>query len=132
MLFKSNKKSKSFSLIEILITIAILSSAVVFIYRAFTASLSAARFSQNMTLASFLAEDKLWEIEESQRNKFTPPATKGEAILGNRKFTWDYEISKTDDPALTQLEFNISWPEKRTNEYIMNFFTYLLQNNEEK
>ncbi|MFH1191309.1 MAG: prepilin-type N-terminal cleavage/methylation domain-containing protein, partial [Candidatus Omnitrophota bacterium] len=51
---------RGFSLAEVLITMAILVTGIVFVFRAFVTSMSSAKFSQNITMACLLAENKIW------------------------------------------------------------------------
>jgi type II secretion system protein I len=125
---KSNRiKSRSFSLLEVIITVAILSIAIVSIFRAFTTVLSTLKLSQNMTLACFLAEDKLWEIEQRQRDNVKPLEASGSETIQEREFKWDYTTEKDSSGLanLNKLVFIVSWQEKRRGEeqYIIN--TYL-------
>ncbi|MBI4972838.1 MAG: prepilin-type N-terminal cleavage/methylation domain-containing protein [Candidatus Omnitrophica bacterium] len=119
---------KGLSLLEVLITTAILSSAIIFVFRAFTTALSAARFSQNITLACFLAEDKFQEWEERQKELTTPLGLDaGREKKQARDFNWNYETNKLADSNLIELKFNVSWKESiRQKDYVLDFFTYLL------
>lgn len=120
-----SKSNKAFSLLEVLITVAILSTAIIFIFRAFTASLSSCKFSQNITFACFLAEDKLWEIEKRYKDKKSETLHPASEIMQNTEFNWDYEKQDIDSE-LKQLKFAISWQEKvRENEYSIEILTYL-------
>jgi len=123
-----SKSNKAFSLLEVLITVAILSTAVIFVFRSFTASLSSAKFSQNITLACYLAEAKLWEIEQNQRQSPSPlDPDNGTEKMQGRDFNWSYETIKLEGLNLIKLRFNISWQEKiREKEYSMEFLTYLI------
>jgi prepilin-type N-terminal cleavage/methylation domain-containing protein len=117
------KSNRAFSLLEVLITAAILSSAVIFIFRAFAASLSAAKFSQNITLGCFLSEAKIWEISQQQKDSAM--------VLGRQQaregvFNWEAELSQLEELGLAQLDFKLSWKEKaREADYVMDFLTYL-------
>ncbi len=126
----ASKSNKAFSLLEVLITVAILSTAIVFVFQSFTASLSSSKFSQNITLACYLVESKLWEIEQKQKQDTKPlePAQGAEKIQG-RDFNWSYEIKELDSalPELEQLTLTLSWEEKRENPYTLEFSTYLLK-----
>lgn len=120
------KCNNSFSLIEVLITVAILSTAIVFIFRSFTASLAAVKFSQNITLACLLTEEKLFEIEERQAPGASEYA-EGRENLAEREFKWNYQTTPLEDSDLAELKFNVSWQENaRENEYAIDFFTYLI------
>ena len=123
----ASKSNKAFSLLEVIITVAILSTAIVFVFRAFTTVLSSVRFSQNITYACLLAEDKLWEIEEKQKESSDPlEIASGTKTLQGRDFRWDYTATKIADLNLVDLEFNLHWQEKaREKEYSLNFRTYL-------
>lgn len=116
---------RAFSLLEVIITLAILSAGIVFILRAFSASLYAAKFSQNITLACLLAEEKLWEIQEKQGGQEFLPAQNKETMQG-RDFNWSYEAAKLEDSELTELKFNVSWRESaREKEYTLKFLADL-------
>jgi len=113
------KKNRGFSLLEVLIALAILSTAIVFIFRSFTASLSAAVFAQNIGRACYIAEEKIWEIE-----KGFPNVTSQQGV-----FKWNYNITdltEADIPDLKELHFSVSWPQKRQEEYSLDFLTYLI------
>ena len=121
-----SKFNKAFSLIEVLITVAILATAVIFLFRSFGSSLAAARFSQDITLATYSSENKLWEIEQVNLlgKNF---ALSGTEKIQNKDFNWNYIIEiDPNNPNLKQLNFVISWKEKaKVKEYSMEFSTYL-------
>lgn len=118
--------SKAFSLLEVLISVAILSTAIVVILRSFTSSLSSVRFSQNITMACFLAKNKLWEIEQKYKSDNSHLKDTGSEIIQDKNFSWKYEINDAEIQGLKQLKFTVSWKEKaREKEYSMDFSTYL-------
>ena len=117
--------NRAFTLLEVLITVAILTTAITFIFRSFTASLAFAQFSQDITIACYLAEDKLWEIEQSP---VSGPKSSGwgSQRIQNKNFNWLYEIRDTDNDDLKELKLTVSWKENvREKEYTMEFLTYL-------
>ncbi|MCK9614256.1 MAG: hypothetical protein M0R48_01985 [Candidatus Omnitrophica bacterium] len=120
------KKNKAISLIEVLVTVAILTGGIVFVFRGFMTSLSAANLSQNIMLASFLVEDKFWQIEEMQKQKILPENSGLETIkVQNREFNVKYEISRTGIEGLSKLNVSVSWPKDRKNSHSVDFVTYL-------
>lgn len=121
-----SKSNRAFSLLEVIITVAILSTAIVFVFRAFTTVLSSVRFSQNINQACFFAEDQLWKIE----NNFPLTANPEEENTPQTKFTYNYTLTDTDIPELKQLKLVVSWEEKRKNPYSLEFFTYILTKNQ--
>jgi len=121
------KKQKAISLIEVLVTTAILTGGIVFILRGFMVSLSAANLSQNIMLASLLAEDKFWQIEEMQKQEILKENEGGEIItVQNKEFNVKYEISPTDTSGLGKLEISVSWPKDTRNSYDIDFSSYLI------
>ena len=119
---------RAFSLLELLIAMGILSAAVVFIFRAFATSLSVAKFSQNIILATIISENKLYQIQEKQKESTAPlTSDSGKEVMAGREFTWSYESAKLEDKELIKLKFDISWQENlKEKPYAMEFFTYLI------
>jgi type II secretion system protein I len=116
-----------FSLIEVLLTVAILSSVIIFIFRSFAALLAYTGFSQNLGLACYLAEEKLWEIEELAKQNLVLPQPETETSQ-DKDFSWDYKITPSQDDALDELELSVSWQQKlKEKPYSLGFVTYLLK-----
>lgn len=123
-----SKFNNAFSLLEVLITVGILSVAVITIFRSFAASLSAARFSQHISLASYLTEGKILEIEQAYKKNLTTQDY-GVTSFASTNFNWHYEILDTQKEDLKELKFIVSWKEnQREQEYPMEFLTYLAVN----
>lgn len=112
--------NKALTLIEVLVTVAILSTAIVFLFRSFATALYVAKFSQDITLGCYLAEDKLGQIIHLKGN--LPEA--GPEIIQAKNFNWKYEILDTDNPDLKTLKVVVSWKENpKEKEYEMDFST---------
>lgn len=123
------KSNRAFSLAEVLISVAILSTVIVVILRSFTASLSSVRFSQNIILACFLTKNKLWEIEQKYKIDSAALKDTGSELSQDKNFNWEYEISDTKISGLKQLKFIVSWKEKaREKEYSMEILSCLQEN----
>ena len=106
-------KNKAFSLIELLIATAILSTGLIVIFKAFSFSAKSAGISSDLTKAVFLAEDKIQELEFERKINQTAweqLETSGQAD----KFDWKYEVSLLPDLSLYVLKFDVAW--KRSNE----------------
>jgi type II secretory pathway pseudopilin PulG len=126
----STRNGAAFSLIEVLVSIALLSTAIVFIFRAFNTSLSAARLSRNISLTCFVIEQKIWEIEQQRKDNLAIPETASSEInLAGEKFNLDYIIADTDIATLKRLNIKTSWRQRRLKPYSMDFSTLLLLQN---
>ena len=122
----SMKKRSAISLIEVLVTVAILSGGIVFIFRAFMTTLSAAKISQNIMLGCLLTEDRVWQLDQKREKGIAQDDYSEEKIiLQNREFNFKYEVSGTDSSKLKKLTSVVSWPKNRQSGYDMEFFTYL-------
>lgn len=114
---------RSFTLSEVLIATAIFAGGMVFVLRSFIVLLSAANFSQNMTLACFLSEEKIWEIEQNYKRGINTESF-GSQQIAQKDYKWNYTVTETD--SLNQLDFEILWQERpREKEYSMKFAVYL-------
>ena len=119
--------NKAFSLAEVLITVAILSSAIVLLLQSFTTSLSATRLSQHIELASLLAESQLLDVIQNYAggNELPGGSTKQEKIEG-LNFDLNFQLSDTDYTGLKKLTLVVSWPENmREKPYSVEVATYL-------
>ncbi len=120
--------NKAFTLLEVLIALAILSTAIVFIFRSFTASLSSVKFSQNITCACFFAENKIWELEQEQKARADLiESRQGNQKLQGKDFRWAYQVERLGSSNLAYLEFIVYWQENlREKECSLEFDTYLV------
>jgi len=116
-------KNKAFSLLELIITIAILSAGITVILQAFSFSSRVTGLSSDIIKAVFLAEDKLQELDFKEKQGLVQqePALQT-GIYG--KFQWKDSLSFDTDVNLYKLDFTVSWQRAKENEEI-NIGTYL-------
>lgn len=115
------RQRRAFSLLEVMLTAAIMSVVVIFIFRSFASSLYSVRFGQNMILATFLAQEKLLLIEHRALVD-----SSGLDIIENKQFKWSYELNETGINDLYRIDFSVSWKEKiRQEDFMMNIVTYV-------
>ncbi|MDD5505344.1 MAG: prepilin-type N-terminal cleavage/methylation domain-containing protein [Candidatus Omnitrophica bacterium] len=122
------KKSRGFTLIEIMISIAILSLGLIFVLQGLTHCLSILRISQNNLEASLLAEDKMAELEiaiKQEPDKLSKD-TSGESRSGNIEFKWEIRLSPDQEyEELNEVKAAVYWREgRRTGSSVFN--TYLM------
>lgn len=110
---------------EVLVAVSILSTAVIFLFRAFTTSLNAAKISQDIFVACLLAEERLFDIEEGIHNNSSSLEGEGEITIHNKEFGWHYEVNSADIPFLKEIELVLYWPGKSAKEYSLEFINYL-------
>lgn len=122
------KSNKALSLLEVIITVGILSTAIVFLFRSFAASLATTKFSQNITLACYLAKERLWLMEEKQKDAtFHLEPESGTEKIQSRDFNWRQTAADLAElPDLVEANLAVSWKEGAAGQdYTMSFLTYL-------
>lgn len=113
--------NKAFSLLELIISVAILSIGIVVILQAFAFSARLGGLSCDIISAVFLAEDKIQELEFKEKQNLIREET---ARDKNGKFAWQYEINLDPDLNLYRLNLDIHW-QKLNRKEGLKLNTYL-------
>ncbi len=112
-------RNQGFVLLEILLTVVILSGSLVLIIQSMTATLKAARETQNYMTALFLAEDKLNDLIQKKKipvdltesKEFPEPNDKYSYILTTKRMDF-IEIPEDLDPyvdKINEVNLQLSW-----------------------
>lgn len=126
------KRNRGFSLLELIIAVAVLSIGLVGVLQIFPVGLRASQRSGMLTKAAFLAQNKIEEIKIAGFDVITelPPKI---PLSGNEgDFEWNISIDETDleglesSDGIRKIIVNISWPE-RNNTRSKDFITYVTQ-----
>jgi type II secretion system protein I len=103
-------RNKAFSLLELIIAVAILSIGIIVVLQAFSFSAHATGLSGDIIRAVFLAEDKIQELEFQARQK----NIKEESVEDvNGRFNWGYSINLDKELNLYKLDLRIDWQRQR-------------------
>jgi type II secretion system protein I len=101
---------KGFMLLELIVSLAILSAGLLSVARSFIPSLRAGNSSRQYTLACTLAEEKLSELEQSA------DLSEGEMQGGFEEtyseFSWKSEVKASSNENLNHVMVTILWEEK--------------------
>lgn len=101
------KKARGFTLIELLVAMAIFAIAGVAVMRATTEHIRAVTQLEEMTIASFIAENQL-QLNRLEQ-KWPPEAKKqGEVKMASRQWLWQQSSLETADPNFRQLKVTVS------------------------
>lgn len=115
----SNNLRRNFTLIEVMISVVILSIGLVFILQGISSSINATGLSQQITEACILAENKISELEmKLLKGIEIPSEERGE----DERFNWNYIIKDRRDIGLSEFYFKVS--DKRGRE-VLEVITYL-------
>jgi general secretion pathway protein I len=100
-------RQRGFTLIELLVAMAIFAIAGVAVMRATTEHIRAVTQLEEMTIASFIAENQL-QLNRLEQ-KWPPEAKKqGEVKMANRQWLWQQSSLETADPNFRQLKVTVS------------------------
>ena len=119
---RSKLKNKGFSLLEVIIMIAILSTGIVVILQALSFSARVTGLSCDMTNAVFLAQDLIQELEfKEKRQEISAEEKTGK----KNKFVWNYAIINLEpDLKLYKLDLDVVW-QRLNREERLDLNTYL-------
>ena len=107
-----NWNKRAITLLEVMITIIILSFGLTLIIRSFMMSLRASHLAKDYTIASLLIEEKMWELERVGSVE-ADLDEEGEFPEPNNKFKYRLETQKkteTEEAAtLNNVKLTVSW-----------------------
>jgi type II secretory pathway pseudopilin PulG len=127
-------KCKGFLLLEVVVSIAIITGALVFVVRAYTTAKYALQRSSVMFTSSLLLENQMFEFEE--KGSIESDYKDGRDFPDDKDYSWSVSAVKTDtDPVLNQklglnlvtLEVSRNRDRKEARSYITKYgiATYL-------
>jgi general secretion pathway protein I len=99
-------RARGFTLIEILVAVAVLAIALSAILAGMTHYASTAGRLKQKTIALWVAHNRLTELELQS----APPATgnsDGEVSMANQKWKWLVEVKSTPDPRLRRVDIRV-------------------------
>lgn len=105
--------NKGFSLIEIILSLVILSTGIISVQKAFISSVSALSVIENWDQAESLLEGKIWEIQRAMKEKmdFTLlPFSQGKLVGRRRTYPYELNIEPIDSSAnLMEAKISVFW-----------------------
>lgn len=116
-------KSKGFLLIELIVSVAVLSVGILMVLQALAFSARITGLFSDSITAVFLSEDKLQDLEFKERRGLIANEPK-EGNYTKGKFDWEYKLDLDPDLELYKLNFVINWQRKNRKEQLQ-LNTYL-------
>jgi prepilin-type N-terminal cleavage/methylation domain-containing protein len=117
-----------FTLIEIMVSVAILSVGLILVLQGMAKCVNILRISQDNLAATILAEDKITQVEIASKQKSSGASfgdTSGEEEYGSAVFRWEVRLSPYGEyENLNELLATVSWKDGRNNGS-SSFNTYL-------
>ena len=101
------KRATGFTLLEVLVALAVLAIAMGAVIGATTQSVNTVGVLRDRTFASWVALNKVNELLLAPTAWPDEGSRKGETELANRVWRWEARFDKTDDPDMRRLEVTV-------------------------
>lgn len=113
---KKHNTHQGFTLIEVMVTVVVLSLGIVLIYEALFTSVNAFSYCSNYFKTASWTEEKIWQAQDnlSRLGPLAKVDTAGAFISRNRKFNWHLSYKVIDDKStlyLYKIDFSLLWAE---------------------
>ena len=128
MVLKS--KNEGFTLVEVIVAVAVLTTALVLVTRSFASVMASTRLCQDIARACFLADEKMWQMQRLQAEA-NIPLNNQESTEG--KFTVSFEskslgANNNTYDTLVLMHERIAWKvREKEAAYPLDFYTYLFR-----
>jgi general secretion pathway protein I len=123
---KKSSHYSGFTLLEVMVAMAILAIALVAVLRSQSQSISMANEARLATMASMLTQSKIAEIDIEGISAVTSSGDFGEDFPNYR---WEVTTTDTDFKYLKKIDLAVTWKEAvLTREYHITFYRYVPDN----
>ena len=111
--------ARGFTLIEVMVTVAVLSFGLAMLYRAFFSSLDALGYVSERLCVNLEMNNRIWALEDAFNRAFDESDSltdSGKTKINNVTFSWKSSDTPLDGTInLHKLEVRFLWPERNKN-----------------
>jgi len=106
LLIGKRKRNKGFLLVEVMVSISILSIGLLLVLNSFFRSIKAVEVSRDYFKAGLLLENKIYEL----LNKGTEEGVwEGSFDDFNKRFSWNLDAGTIEESPLNEINLKVSW-----------------------
>jgi type II secretory pathway pseudopilin PulG len=121
LLTGKKKKNEGFLLLEIIISVSILSFGIILILNSFMRPIKASQISMDFFNAGLLLEEKMIELYSGDIKE---GPSRGEFSGFDNRFSWDLDVIKLEDISYREVNLKVFWKEK-DKEQDISISTYI-------
>ena len=106
-----HRRQAGFMLIEVLVSVAILAVALSALMDSIHSSIMANQYARDRTKAVFLAQTKMWEMEDLLvwKSRVDPYDRTGDFESPNSNYRWEIEVESNEDLSEHVVSVNVFW-----------------------
>lgn len=109
---KSRRAAQGFTLLEVLVAVAVLAIAMAAVISAMARQADNAGYLKQKTIAMWVAHNRLSELQLEGRAPDTGRSD-GTAEMGGVEWRWDMTVTNTQDPRLARIDIEVKRPEQK-------------------
>jgi prepilin-type N-terminal cleavage/methylation domain-containing protein len=116
---------KGFTLIEVMVAVAVLSFGLVLVYQAFFIAFDSFNYSADYLAISCWMDEKVWEAQDNimRTGSLQDYQLQGEFLARNKLFNWQVSSNLLDQSAnLSAVNLQVNWKEAKRNVKASRFF----------
>lgn len=112
--FKRRNQNNGFTLIEVMVGLAVLSFGIVVIFETFFLSLNTYSSYSNYLKTQNWLDEKIWDMQDRLNHSalITMNTDSGQVRVNNKDLPWNMNVGVVDwDESLIEVNVNLSWQE---------------------
>src|SRR3569833_4319360 len=117
------RHTSGYTLIEILVALAIIATAVAAVVAGVSGYVNNAAYLRDRTVAQWVVSNKIAEMQLATEWP-SPGKRRGEALMADHEWSWQVNVSTTDDPDVLRLDVS-AYPDKRSQTALADAVAYL-------
>lgn len=118
---KGLSAKNGFLLLEVLVSVVVITLGLVYIVRSFSISTRAIKTSRNYMKAVSLLEEKLWELEEAGQ---VERGEDGDYFKDDRGFQWELAADTEEELPINKTILAVTWKDRQRKQRV-SIATYL-------
>jgi len=117
------RRAAGFTLVEILVALAVLAIAVAAVVTAVSGNVGNAAYLRDRTLAHWVAMNKVAEMQLAG-DWPSPGKKKGETLMAAQEWSWELAVSTTDDADVRRLDVYV-YADKESKDALATMVAYV-------